>query len=273
MSNLSDIGFPVKSEQDVNEMLMSILKHLSQIPAPPFGFYYKFEDESGAQIFLQTNPAQEIIGFNPSFAGKSLRTADLIEPVERDTSELDGAFYARTSAGDRQSESSADLENFGFVFDVPDFRKNSNLEFPRSARLQICAFASNDLRIFRSDEEFLPVRSELFPETEETAGSDAKFFKPSSLPGERKSADAEDQTEESEDFIPPQAHAKISGRIKDFELKTNRFTNEKFYWFSVVTLGGEIDLVADANLIESAPEKDFIIAGSFWLSGKIESAE
>ena len=94
MSNLSDIGFPVKSEQDVNQVIMDILNHLNPIPCPPRGYYFKFEDNSGAEIYLQTNPAQEIIGFNPAFGGKSRRKVGLTKLIERDTSELDGAFHA-----------------------------------------------------------------------------------------------------------------------------------------------------------------------------------
>jgi len=93
MSNLSDIGFPAKNEQDINNMISHVLEHTETINCPG-GFYLKFSDASDAEIWLQGNSEQELIGFNPHFAGKSRRLVGLIEAIKRESSELDGAYHA-----------------------------------------------------------------------------------------------------------------------------------------------------------------------------------
>lgn len=252
MSNLSDIGFPVKSEQDVNQVIMDILNHLSTIPCPPRGFYFKFEDKSGAEIYLQTNSAQEIMGFNPAFGGKSSRTVGLTKTIERDTSELDGAFNAWANPSDDDFETSGE---YPFVFDAPDFRVKESIDLPKKQSIQLTGFASNDFQVFADKESFTNSQ-----EAEQTVAS--KSFIPSGL-----FSVGEDG--KMVDIDPPQAHGILTGEIKEFELRTNEFTGGKFYWFWVDTYGGEIDIVADTELIKEEPKIGGIVRGSFWLSGKI----
>lgn len=252
MSNLSDIGFPVKSEQDVNQVIMDIMNHLKPVPCPPRGYYFKFEDESGAEIYMQTNPQQEIMGFNPAFSGKSSRKVGITKLIERDTSELDGAFYAWANPADNDLETTGE---YPFVFDSPDFRTHENIELPKLTEIRLTAFASNDFQIFADANEFDDSQ-------EERQKVSSKSFIPSGL-------FSFDKDGESIELDPPQAHGILTGEIKEFELLTNKFTGEKFYWLWVETYGGEIDVVADSNLIKDEPKIGGIIRGSFWLSGKI----
>ena len=78
MSNLSDIGFPTPDEQAVNEMIMHVMEFAKPIQCKQ-GFYLKFSDASGAEIFLQGNFDQELVGFNPHFAGTSRRRVGLTQ--------------------------------------------------------------------------------------------------------------------------------------------------------------------------------------------------
>lgn len=252
MSNLSDIGFPVKSEQDVNQVIMDIMNHLKPVPCPPRGYYFKFEDNSGAEIYMQTNPAQEIMGFNPAFSGKSSRKVGLTKLIERDTSELDGAFHAWANPSDEIVESSSD---YPFVFDVPDFRTKDNIALPKIVDIQLTAFASNDFQSFATKEEF-----DASQKSEPAVAS--KSFIPSGL-------FTFDSNGESVEIDPPQAHGILTGEIKEFELRTNEFTGEKFYWFWLDTYGGEVDVVADSGLVKKEPKVGGIVRGSFWLSGKL----
>ncbi len=49
MSNLSDIGFPVQNEQDVNVLITETIQYVESLKCPQ-GFYLRFADESGAEI-------------------------------------------------------------------------------------------------------------------------------------------------------------------------------------------------------------------------------
>ncbi len=250
MSNLSDIGFPVNGDEDINEMIISVMKNAQDI-ACPNGFYLKFSDESGAQIYLQGNKDQELIGFNPHFEGKSRRKVGLTTAIERDSSELDGGFHAWAQPFE---EKVIDSGEYPFVFDVPDFRTIGKIDFPKLCEIQLTAFASNDFKNFESEEYF-------YKSQEDEPKLASKSFIPSGLFSFNE--------DEKADLSIARPIGIFAGEIKEFELKTNSLTNEKFYWFLIETLGGEVDVVADVKLIENEPKVGGIVNGQFWLSGRL----
>lgn len=253
MSNLSDIGFPTRSEQDINDMISHVLELAETIRCPQ-GFYLKFADASGAEIWVQGNFEQELIGFNPHFAGKSRRRVGLTEAIERESSQLDGGFHAWANPSDLDVESSGE---YPFVFDVPDFRVIEAIKFPHVCEIQLTAFASNDFKVFADEREY-----------DENQGDELSYASKSFIPIGLYNFDTEDWDEAN----PPRPVGQFAGEIKAFELKTNELSGEKFYWFLVETLGGEVDVVADAKLIASEPKIGGVVSGQFWLSGRIIDA-
>jgi hypothetical protein len=247
MSNLSDIGFPVRGEQDVNDVIMKVLENVSEIPAAR-GSYYKFADASGASIYLQANASQELIGFNPHFEGKSRRTVCLTAAIEKESSELDGAFHAWANPSEENNPESGE---YPFVFDAPDFRLSGDLKFPQNRQVQLTAFASTEFKVFKSERDF-------YDSQDAELKFAAKSFVPSGL-----------FNFETDNTQPPLAFGVFTGEIMDFELKTNELTGESFYWFLVDTLGGEIDVVADPKLVGSEPNVGGYLNGQFWLSGRL----
>ena len=212
----------------------------------PQGFYLKFSDASGAEIWLQGNFEQELIGFNPHFAGKSRRTVRLTTVIERVSSALDGGFHAWASPG-------GDAGEYPFVFDAPDFLLTAISQFPHVCEIQLTAFASNEFEIFENEEIY-------YNSSEDKPMMASKSFVPSGLflPDEAKTP-----------IEPPRPIGIFAGEIKEYELKTNELSGEKFYWFLVETLGGETDVVADPKLIPNEPKIGGIVSGQFWLSGRI----
>lgn len=251
MSNLSDIGFPVRSEQDVNALIETMTEQELVPIKCSHGFYLKFADDSGAEIYLQGNLEQELVGFNPHFAGESRRKVGITQIIERDSSELDGGFHAWANPSNENVEISSE---YPFVFDVPDFRTIEMSELPKVCDIQLTAFASNDFKIFENGENY-------YASQDSEPHWSAKSFVPSGL-----FAFNEDETVDLNVVRPI---AIFAGEIKKFEMKTNKLTSEKFYHFLIETLGGEVDVVADVNLIPSEPKIGGIVSGQFWLSGKL----
>jgi hypothetical protein len=249
MSNLSDIGFPVQNEQDVNVLITETIKYVESIKCPQ-GFYLRFADASGAEIYLQGNNEQELIGFNPHFAGKSRRTVSLTQAIERDSSPLDGGFHAWANPSGEASEISGE---YPFVFDLPDFQLNEISSFPHVCDIQLTAFASNDFQIFETEEVYY-----------NSAGDEPQMASKSFIPSGLFLPD-----EQGTPIEPPRPIGIFAGEIKEFKLKTNELSGEKFYHFLVETLGGEIDVVADVKLIKDEPRIGGIVSGQFWLSGKV----
>lgn len=245
MSNLSDIGFPVKNDEDVNVLITETINRVEAIECPQ-GFYLRFSDASGAEIFLQGNVKQELIGFNPHFDGQSRRFIRVTKSIERDSSELDGGFYAVANPGEDKESG-----DYTFVFDVPDFRMNDKITLPATREIQLTAFASNDFKIYESEQAFFDGQI------------DELKFAPKSFTASGLFTAAEN------DDAPPRPIGIFSGEIKAFELRTNELSGEKFYWFLIDTLGGEVDVVADTKLITSEPRTGGFVSGQFWLSGRI----
>ena len=250
MSNLSDIGFPTSGEKDINDMISHVLELTETIRCPQ-GFYLKFTDASGAEIWLQGNFEQELLGFNPHFAGKSRRRVGLTKAIERESSPLDGGFHAWANPQDGLNGSG----DYPFVFDVPDFRMVKDLEFPQTVEIQLTAFASNDFKIYGNDEDYQKAQ-----ESELKYAS--KMFVPSGL-------FAVDEKGGNRDLSLARPVGMFAGEIKDFELKTNALSGEKFYALLVETLGGEIDVVVDPKFVPQEPKIGGIVSGQFWLSGKV----
>ncbi len=250
MSNLSDIGFPTPDEQAVNEMIMHVLEFARPIQCEQ-GFYLKFSDASGAEIYLQGNFDQELVGFNPHFAGTSRRRAGLTKKIERDSSALDGGFHAWANPFEEGEEISGE---YPFVFDVPDFRMNEIENFPTLKEIQLTAFASNDFQIFAGEDDFF-----------DSQESELKYASKSFVPTGLFSFDEN----ENIDLNVVRPIGKLAGEIKAFDLRTNQLSGQDFYWFSVETLGGEIDVVADPKFVTDEPKIGGIVSGQFWLSGKI----
>ena len=249
MSNLSDIGFPVRGEQDVNEMIMQVLGNVVEVRCHN-GFYLRFSDSSGAELYLQGNFEQELIGFNPHYAGKSRRKVALTQAIERDSSPLDGGFHALANPFDETGEAG----EYPFVFNSPDFQAVHIHEFPKTIELQLTAFASNDFKMFADESEY-----------DEKQEGELKYAAKSFAASGLFSFDETEAVNLS--LVHP--IGVLAGEIKSFELKTNSLTGGKFYHFLVETLGGEIDVVADEKLITNKPKIGGIVSGQFWLSGKI----
>lgn len=250
MSNLSDIGFPVQSEQDVNQIIENLLSVVKPKPCAG-GAYYIYTDASGAEMYLQGNTGDELIGFNPHYAGESRRTVRLTRKIERESSELDGGFYAWANP----QKGLGDSGDYPFVFDVPDFRAVPVAQLPRVCDIQLTAFASNDFRVYSDEKQF-----------NDNQENDLKYAAKSFVPTGLFSFD---EADDSIDLSSVRPVALFTGEIKKYELKINALTSEKFYCFLIDTFGGEIDVVADPKLIASEPRIGGIVSGQFWLTGRL----
>ncbi len=224
MSNFSNIGFNVTTQEEFQQLLEQAYRTSNQIKINE-GSYWVFTDTSGAELFMQFNKKNELLGANPHFKGKSKRTVCLTNTVERPESELDGAFHCWA---DPSEENNPDSGAYPFVFDLPDFKTIGQIDLPRNFDIQLTAFVQ-ELSIYDSEKEY-----------DESQTSELKWATQSFVPSGLFSLG-----EEGKDPSPPQATGMFTGIIKQFEKKRNELTGEEFYWLFVDTLGGEVDVVAD----------------------------
>jgi len=247
LSNLSNIGFGIKSEEAFYEMANRAYQMGYPIDTE-LGSYVRYTDPSGAELWLQLNKANEFVGLNPHYLGKSRREISITQDIARPDGLLDGAFHAWANPSDKDNPESG---FYPFVFDLPDFETIGPLNFPYLTEMQLAAFAL-EIRMFDSEADHKNVaRNDLVMSTQS--------FIPSGLfpPNQNNISEM------------PLALCVLTGVIKEFILNTNQLTKKEFYWLLVQTLGGEIDVLIAPSLIKSTPVVGGIIQGQFWLSGRL----
>jgi hypothetical protein len=246
MSNLSNIGYTTTTNEQFLQLMKTAANNGEKIHCNG-GVYINYSDNSGAELYCQINKNNEFVGMNPHFNGKSKMKVCLNSSVERNESELDGAFYAWA---DPEEIDKPETGAYPFVFDVPNFKTIPDIKFPKNVIIQLTAFA-REFELYNNEEDYSASQA-----------TEIKFATRSFVPSGLFSPKGE-TTE------PAKANGIFTGIIKEWELKTNSRTGEKFYWFLVDTLGGEIDVVSDEKLINQPPQYNGILHGQFWLSGKL----
>lgn len=249
MSNFSNIGFVIDSEDDLARLLDQVGPISKPIPTKQ-GNYFYYSDPSGAELWIQINPKNELIGFNPHYRGKSRFKVGLTTAIPGEMSELDGSFHGWADPLDANDPESG---AYPFVFDVPDFKSLKEFILPQAVEIQLSAFAQ-ELTVYDDEEDYHASQT-----------SEVKFATQSFIPIGLFGSDESDQTQPTMN----QARGLFAGIIREWEIKKNTFTNEPFYTLLVDTLGGAIDVVADNRFFEKEPRINGVVKGVFWLSGRI----
>lgn len=251
MSNFSNIGFTVSSQEELSELINHAYAQGTPIEVNE-GVYVIYKDASQAELWVQVNNQNEYVGLNPHYRGKSKRRVRLTNEILSPHSELDGAFYAWAEPVTDSQE--VESGQYPFVFDVPDARVYTQVKFPQDLDIQLTAFAQ-ELSVFASEAAF----------NQSQAEDEVKWATQSFIPSGLFSP-------KDDGCQGPSAYAIFTGFIKEVELKTNALSQEQFYWLLVDTLGGEVDIVADPRYFIETPQVGGVVSGQFWLSGHLLSA-
>ena len=245
-SNFSAIGLPIASEEEMYALVNRVGPLAEELTAPS-GAYFRWSDPSGAELWLQVNADNQLIGMNPHYAGRSAVRVGLTARLpSAGPSELDGSFHGWADpAGD-----APDTGCYPFVFDAPDYRLREALSLPAVTEVQIAAFA-HEIAAFETVAAY-----------EASQTGDLKFGSQSFIPSGLF-------TLGGESTAPPKAAALFAGHVRAADEKINVLTGGAFYWTLVETLGGAYDVVIDSTLLPGVPAVGGVISGSFWLSGRI----
>lgn len=245
-SHLSSLGFPTASAEAVSQYVRWAVEQGEVVPASR-GSYIVWAPGQGVQLWVQVDPEDRIVGLQPHFGGKARMRVALTERVTRpDDSILDGGFYAWADPRGAASDGGA----YPFVFDAPDFDLWRAVVLPTVTDIQVAAFA-HELRAYPDDEAYYAAQ-------QQKPGFAAEAFIPAGL----FAVGAGETT-------PPRALAIFSGHAVDASLRTNSATGGLFYTARVRTHGGELDVVADPEVVIGGLARGVVVSGSFWLSGRV----
>jgi hypothetical protein len=248
-SHFSTVGLAIASQEEFSALIQRI-GPLAEGLAAPGGAYFHWTDPSGAEVWIQVDENDQLIGANVHYAGRSAVRVGLTARIpSTGPSELDGSFHGWASP----SGEAPDSGSYPFVFDAPDFRLHDGLAMPAQAEVQIAAFA-HDIAMFDSEAAFQAGQSGDFKYASQS-------FVPTGL-----------FTPEGDASKVPQAHAIFTGHVVAAGEKINALTGHAFYYALVDTFGGNYDVVIDPSLLPGPPAVGGVVQGAFWLSGRIRQS-
>jgi hypothetical protein len=246
-SQFSSIGFSITSGEDLAALASRVVGDAETVSAAP-GDYLKWASPSGEQLWLQITHAGDAMGMSAHFAGRSsVRVAVEARVTRPSHTPLDGTFlaWANPPAGALTGG------DYPFVFDCPDAATHLKLALPVTVTAQVAAFAQQ-LSVYESGDAYASARAA------EGVSSPSRSFIPSGLM-------APDGTPR----IPPEPHALIAGHVLEAGIRVNVVSGLPYWWALIETVGGTFDVVIDRELIPAPPRAGNIVAGWFWLSGRL----
>jgi hypothetical protein len=248
-SQFSAIGFSVSSGEDLAALATRVAGRADTINARA-GQYLKWAPPSGEQLWLQVKYNGDAMGMNPHFAGKSSVYVGVEARVTRDVhTPLDGTFlaWANPPAGALAGG------DYPFAFDCPDAATHETLTLPAALNAQIAAFAQQ-ITVYASPQDYDAAQ----------AAQGLPFGSRSFIPSGLISPSGEPVT-------PPESHALIAGEVIEAAERRNAVTGQPFWWALIDTVGGTFDVVIDPSLLAAPVEAGNVVAGWFWLSGRLQT--
>jgi hypothetical protein len=244
-SHLSTLGILTQTNEEFHQFIVQAAETGTRIEVNN-GAYIQWTSGVGAEIWLQVNQDDEVIGIKPHFSGNAIMPVALTERIEHSEYRLNGAFYAWADP----QEDSLEFGEYPFVFDTPDYLLYHSLILPKRVNVQLAAFAY-ELQAFENEAEYYAAQQ-----------GEIKFFSESFIPTGTFSLEGVQPNS-------PQAEAMFTGYVLQTTRLTNPTTGGTFYWAHVRTLGGEIDVVVDPEVLNGKLTQGGIIQGAFWLSGRV----
>ena len=242
-SQFSTIGFRITSGEELAALASHVVDKSERISTPP-GDYLKWAPPSGEQLWLQISPDGDAMGMSAHFEGKStVRVAVEARVTRPSQTPLDGTFLAWANP----PESSATGGDYPFAFDCPDAAVHADVALPVTVTAQVAAFAQQ-ISLYESFESY--AASQGVPAS--------KSFIPSGL-----------VSPSGEPLTPPEPHALIAGQVVEADTRANAVSGAPFVWALVDSLGGTFDVVIDPELLPRMPRPGDVLAGWFWLSGRL----
>ena len=149
-THFSTIGLSIQTDAELVECIERILPTAEKFPTPS-GTYHRWRDPSGAELWIQFNAENELVGVNPHFGGRSRVRALLTHSIASGSpGTLDGRFSGWADPAKATPESSG---AYPFLFDAPDAACHHALEMPSEVDIQVAAFV-HDIQVYANSRAY-----------------------------------------------------------------------------------------------------------------------
>jgi hypothetical protein len=268
--HFSVIGFKSNSAAELAELVSKLPESGGQSQPCGPGYYYRWHSDSGSELWVHlakdTQGAEEkltIVGVTPFFDGSGRMPVRVMKKRQRPSDNaFEGTVFVEIAPGARPHQCATVA-----LLDVVDYAVWANRVGPFLAEAQVTAF-THELAVFPSEEAFAAAQAEervkFTPESFFASG----LFSSANEPG----GQAVFHDPSASEFNAP-SRAFFTGRVLAAERRVNSVTGQSFHTALVKTLGGTIDLVADASQVQGMLRPDFIVQGEFWLCARLLDAD
>jgi hypothetical protein len=245
----------VKTEYEFLKLLKRLSKLGEKISCEQ-GYYSKWHSKTGAELWIQLNHANTLLGVTPFYNGSSEFSAGIIQKIEKKIDNvLEGTFYAWANPKDQKPDNG----DYPFVFECVNFAEIKKLDLPCIKKVKLTAF-THGIDFYESPDDY-------HSKQEKTLRLGTQFFSPSGTFKPNNNSDKPDNN--SDKTFEMTSEAVFTGIILDYKKHTNELTNKDYYWIKVDTYGGIIDTVVSPEFIKNSLKINGVIAGVFYLCGKI----
>ncbi|MCL2044762.1 MAG: hypothetical protein FWG88_00055 [Oscillospiraceae bacterium] len=244
-SHYSDIGFTINNVEEFTSFIHQLYESGVDVPSIN-GTYRKVVIDEKIEFWIQIVKSElferqaSIVGVEFHFSSTNInpfRFDYWIEPKENLSGE---AYVWSLYDGD---------DSFPMVINIPNADLYVGLQNDDIINVQLACFAE-ELNLYDSKEEY-----------EKSQTTELKFSDEYFIPSGTFNLDGSDMT--------PTSDIMFSGYILSIEKRTNSFTGNEYFYFTVRCQGIVFDVLADPALIKKDPKIEGILSGSFWVSGKI----
>ncbi|HKS29883.1 MAG TPA: hypothetical protein VJS44_18815 [Pyrinomonadaceae bacterium] len=270
---LDDIGFPVPDAKSYMNLGIRVAEEGESIQTP-VGTYLFWSQPNGIEVWVKIAEEGQHTYLHGHFKGKARMSVAIVDKKEYESNALaEGCFVAYPNYVEGQGFLDKNVAcQYGdgtysgyvpFLFDAPDYDKYAEIPLPFLAEIQLTAFPYA-MKSFESADAWIDwqIENKIFPADENGnhgfIGSEA--FCPEALLYRRKDKD---------DY--PKVIAFITGLIVDTAIINNEETGEDFCWAKVLTIAGELDVVAAPDILDGPIVRYGVITCHAQLSGRILS--
>ncbi len=255
LSHFTCIGFTISSPEELKSIVNSVVEKGESIQLRR-GCYYLWQSGLfGAELWIHVDDLHMFTGMTPHFDGKS----DLLVKSAREMSKsgsLSLGGFAKGLIEDKRLRSQRNREPF--VFEMVDrgrydpFQRldDRSFAFPSISHVQLTALAYR-VDFYETDDDYrMSQRGGLELLTE------------AFIPGATIHPDFSNTNR-------LESAASITGRVIEHRDLVNPFSNNKYRWILLKTLGGTVDVVVDQDGLNKSIADGGVISGTFWLTGKL----
>ncbi len=248
-SHFSCIGFPVSDMPTYWSLAREAVAKGERLPIPDGSALVRWAAGSGPELWAQVDSAGEIAGLTPFFSTGVFHRIAVTGSGDAPEDPMDGWV-------DGWMEPTEEDEPFSGAFplrvDLVDYAlvRPRLVTFPSMHRVEVIALAHE---------------VDLYPDAAAYAAAPGEIHRPpvqSFVSAAHFSVDDPSGLEE--------ATALASGYVSESRLLVNPATEVPFWWIRVATTGVTLFVFAARELFSAEPRTGQVLAGSFWLVGRLQ---